>query len=176
MSCARNAILATLIVVAQAQDAVAAPCIAPERPFLPQSREDMRLYADLLRADFETISPRSRPISAALTRNAQGRLLKHERLLNSTGSSSAPRNSVRNPHVSGAGIAWAKPIRSAISSIPRLLAVKEHGRELPVVNQLGSLRRRWRVVLAKAETRSATTPRTRIAKGSRNGFGSGVAR
>ena len=31
-----------------------APCIAPERPFLPQSREDMRLYADLLRADFET--------------------------------------------------------------------------------------------------------------------------
>jgi hypothetical protein len=54
MSCARNAILAALIVVAQAQDAVPAPCLAPERPFLPQSREDMRLYADLLRADFET--------------------------------------------------------------------------------------------------------------------------
>lgn len=54
MSCARNAILAALIVVAQAQDAVAAPCLAPKRPFLPQSREDMRLYADLLRADFET--------------------------------------------------------------------------------------------------------------------------
>jgi hypothetical protein len=54
MSCARGRILAALIVVAQAQDAVAAPCLAPERPFLPQSREDMRLYADLLRADFET--------------------------------------------------------------------------------------------------------------------------
>ncbi len=50
MSCAGNAILAAVIVVAQAQDAVAAPCLAPERPFLPQSREDMRLYADLLRA------------------------------------------------------------------------------------------------------------------------------
>jgi hypothetical protein len=54
MSCARGRILAALIVVAQAQDAVAAPCLAPERPFLPQSREDMRRYADLLRADFET--------------------------------------------------------------------------------------------------------------------------
>jgi hypothetical protein len=51
---ARNGILAALIVVAQAQDAMAAPCHAPERHFLPQSREDMRLYADLLRADFET--------------------------------------------------------------------------------------------------------------------------
>jgi len=54
MSYARGRILAALIVVAQAQDAVAAHCLAPERPFLPQSREDMRLYADLLRADFET--------------------------------------------------------------------------------------------------------------------------
>ena len=26
----------------------------PERPFLPQSQEDMRAYADLLRADFES--------------------------------------------------------------------------------------------------------------------------
>ncbi len=54
MSCARNAILALMIVATPAQAAVAAPCIAPERPFLPQSREDMRRYADLLRADFET--------------------------------------------------------------------------------------------------------------------------
>ncbi len=54
MSCARNAILVLLIVATPAQAAMAAPCIAPERPFLPQSREDMRLYADLLRADFET--------------------------------------------------------------------------------------------------------------------------
>jgi hypothetical protein len=54
MSCARNAILALMIVATPAQAAMAAPCLAPERPFLPQSREDMRRYADLLRADFET--------------------------------------------------------------------------------------------------------------------------
>ncbi|MDO9638859.1 MAG: hypothetical protein Q7J44_09980 [Pseudotabrizicola sp.] len=28
-------------------------CTAPERPFLPQSRADMRIYADLIRWDFE---------------------------------------------------------------------------------------------------------------------------
>ena len=54
MSCARNAILALMIVATPAQAAVAAPCLAPERPFLPQSREEMRRFADLLRADFET--------------------------------------------------------------------------------------------------------------------------
>lgn len=54
MSSARGRILALLIGSALPQDALAAPCIAPERPFLPQSREDMRLYADLLRRDFET--------------------------------------------------------------------------------------------------------------------------
>lgn len=31
----------------------AAACIYPERPFLPQSQEDMRTYADLIRGDFE---------------------------------------------------------------------------------------------------------------------------
>ena len=46
--------LALLMLAASPQDAVASPCIAPERPYLPQSRADMRLYADLLRADFET--------------------------------------------------------------------------------------------------------------------------
>lgn len=34
--------------------AAAADCVPPERPFLPQSQEDMRAYADLLRADFES--------------------------------------------------------------------------------------------------------------------------
>ena len=29
-------------------------CSPPERPFLPASKEDMRLYADLIRGDFET--------------------------------------------------------------------------------------------------------------------------
>ncbi|MBW0159364.1 hypothetical protein [Sedimentimonas flavescens] len=33
--------------------AAAADCVPPERPFLPQSQEDMRAYADLLRSDFE---------------------------------------------------------------------------------------------------------------------------
>ncbi len=28
-------------------------CTPPERPFLPASRDDMRAYADLIRADFE---------------------------------------------------------------------------------------------------------------------------
>lgn len=54
MSSARGRILALLIGAALPQDALSAPCIAPERPFLPQSREDMRFYADLLRRDFET--------------------------------------------------------------------------------------------------------------------------
>lgn len=31
----------------------AAACISPERPFLPQSQEDMRTYADLIRGEFE---------------------------------------------------------------------------------------------------------------------------
>lgn len=29
-------------------------CIPPERPFLPASREDIRIYADLIRGDFES--------------------------------------------------------------------------------------------------------------------------
>ncbi len=28
-------------------------CTPPERPFLPASRKDMRIYADLIRGDFE---------------------------------------------------------------------------------------------------------------------------
>ncbi|MBW7862622.1 MAG: hypothetical protein H3C33_16180 [Rhodocyclaceae bacterium] len=28
-------------------------CTPPERPFLPSSQDDMRLYADLIRGDFE---------------------------------------------------------------------------------------------------------------------------
>nr|WP_306043814.1 hypothetical protein [Mameliella sp. MMSF_3455] len=32
---------------------MASACVAPERPFLPESAEDVRAYADLLRADFE---------------------------------------------------------------------------------------------------------------------------
>jgi hypothetical protein len=54
MSCARNAILVLLSVAACPEALMASPCVAPERPFLPQSSADMRLYADLLRADFET--------------------------------------------------------------------------------------------------------------------------
>lgn len=32
---------------------LASACIAPERPFLPARPDDVREYADLLRADFE---------------------------------------------------------------------------------------------------------------------------
>lgn len=32
---------------------MASACIAPDRPFLPENPEDVREYADLLRADFE---------------------------------------------------------------------------------------------------------------------------
>nr|WP_146591485.1 hypothetical protein [Puniceibacterium confluentis] len=32
---------------------MASACIAPDRPFLPESPDDVREYADLLRADFE---------------------------------------------------------------------------------------------------------------------------
>jgi len=31
----------------------AAACNSPERPFLPESQDDMRTYADLIRGDFE---------------------------------------------------------------------------------------------------------------------------
>ncbi len=32
----------------------ATACVPPERPFLPQSPEDVRSYAELIRADFES--------------------------------------------------------------------------------------------------------------------------
>lgn len=50
---ARNAPLLFAILLGSIPVAAAADCIPPERPFLPQSREDMRAYADLIRADFE---------------------------------------------------------------------------------------------------------------------------
>lgn len=53
MSCARNAVFVLFVVVTCAKGAEASPCVAPVRPYLPSSPEDMRAYADLLRADFE---------------------------------------------------------------------------------------------------------------------------
>jgi hypothetical protein len=53
MTCARNIpflLLITALVVAGQAHA----CVPPERPFLPQSQDDMRTYADLIREDFET--------------------------------------------------------------------------------------------------------------------------
>lgn len=52
MNCARNITLMLLILILGA-GAAGAACISPERPFLPQSQEDMRIYADLIRGDFE---------------------------------------------------------------------------------------------------------------------------
>jgi hypothetical protein len=51
---ARNGpLLFTLLLGSSPVDA-ATDCIPPERPFLPQSQDDMRAYADLLRSDFES--------------------------------------------------------------------------------------------------------------------------
>jgi hypothetical protein len=52
MTRARNIPLTLLILVAGATGSAAAACVSPERPFLPQSQEDMRAYAVLIRADF----------------------------------------------------------------------------------------------------------------------------
>ena len=52
MTCACNIPLMLLITMLVAVSPAHA-CIPPERPFLPTSREDMRAYADLIRADFE---------------------------------------------------------------------------------------------------------------------------
>lgn len=53
MTCARSIpflLLITAFVVAGQAHA----CVPPERPFLPQSQDDMWTYADLIREDFET--------------------------------------------------------------------------------------------------------------------------
>lgn len=39
--------------IAAGPTASASNCLAPERPFLPQSQTDMQTYANLIRADFE---------------------------------------------------------------------------------------------------------------------------
>lgn len=51
MICARTTMLALFVMIATAPGPVAA-CTQPERPFLPQSQDDMRTYADLIRGDF----------------------------------------------------------------------------------------------------------------------------
>lgn len=53
LSFARNAPLLFASLLGAVPAAVAADCVHPERPFMPQSREDIREYADLIRADFE---------------------------------------------------------------------------------------------------------------------------
>ncbi len=54
MTCARNTPLMLFILIAGALGSAAAACTPPERPFLPQSENDMRAYADLIRTDFES--------------------------------------------------------------------------------------------------------------------------
>jgi hypothetical protein len=51
---ARNAQLLFAILLGGLPASAAADCLPPERPFLPQSQEDMRAFADLIRGDFET--------------------------------------------------------------------------------------------------------------------------
>ena len=42
-----------LLILGVGEAGPAAACTPPARPFLPQSQEDMRTYADLIRGDFE---------------------------------------------------------------------------------------------------------------------------
>lgn len=49
----RNASLLFALLLGSIPVAAAADCLPPQRPLLPQSQEDMREYADLLRTDFE---------------------------------------------------------------------------------------------------------------------------
>ena len=53
MTCACNRALLTMILAALAAGRVDA-CTPPERPFLPQAQQDMRIYSDLIREDFES--------------------------------------------------------------------------------------------------------------------------
>jgi hypothetical protein len=53
MTCARSIALLTMILAALAAGPLDA-CTPPERPFLPQARQDMRIYSDLIREDFES--------------------------------------------------------------------------------------------------------------------------
>ena len=53
MTCARNIALLTMILATLAAGPGNA-CTPPEWPFLPQAREDMHIYRDLIRGDFET--------------------------------------------------------------------------------------------------------------------------
>lgn len=52
MTCARNIVFLLLITALPAVGPAHA-CTLPERPFLPQSQDDMQTYAELIRADFE---------------------------------------------------------------------------------------------------------------------------
>lgn len=53
MACACKAFFSLLWGATSVQALIAAPCVAPERPFLPQAPVDMRTYAELIRSDFE---------------------------------------------------------------------------------------------------------------------------
>lgn len=46
--------IAAGVILATATAGLAAACIAPEAPFMPTEPADIRVYADLLRQDFET--------------------------------------------------------------------------------------------------------------------------
>ena len=53
MFCVGRANLPGLAAIFVLSGQMASACIAPDRPFLPESPDDVREYADLLRADFE---------------------------------------------------------------------------------------------------------------------------
>lgn len=53
MTCARILPLPLLLILSTGAAGPMVACAPPERPFLPASPDDMRAYADLIRADFE---------------------------------------------------------------------------------------------------------------------------
>lgn len=53
MLCVGRANLPGLVAIFLLNGQIASACIAPDRPFLPENPDDVRGYADLLRADFE---------------------------------------------------------------------------------------------------------------------------
>lgn len=85
MFCARKAAFVLLAMVAWPQDALASPCVPPERPYLPSTPEDMRAYADLLRTDFEGYIAGFRTTSAVSMPSARARLPRRRKSAPSTG-------------------------------------------------------------------------------------------
>ena len=92
MFCARKAAFVLLAMVAWPQDALASACVPPDRPYLPSTPEDMRAYADLLRADFEGYIAGIQDSSAVSMQSVRARLPRRRKSAPSTGGFLKPLN------------------------------------------------------------------------------------